>query len=470
MADSHDSTTLELRQAQTQLNALWEEHAADPGQQALVCARYCLETAPHLAEGLKARIYASLPDAVMIQLLFKQPDDGRIQALNLLTRSDPPAAPLKQQALPEPRPELNYTPKYSPEKLSTEQNSLEAENLPEVTVGGSLLRADPELGRLAISFNQAHLYRLWVVVRQIVRDEDGSGRVAKAELKRRLADYGIHYSERQIRRMLRAGEGVFWRQDRRQRQFIYLAGWQRLGADLAQRADLCLGHNKPGASQQLVDVSGGLEQWEARLYASWIAYRDQEGGLSISRDRLAELFGRTPKTIRKWEADRLGGEVAKRFDYEQHPDDARSHDELYALRGHVPEHAIAYTVKTPAGPAHRRVWQRVNTYTSSTEAHPHRGQARKVRRAVNSAISADTDGGPWRMYYTLEEHRKRLKSRRFRMGQDGDVNRLVHVLIGENQGRGVWELMTADPSHPYPLTSAEELVMKARKADIFVTL
>ena len=207
-------------------------------------------------------------------------------------------------------------------------------------------------------------------------------------------------------------------------------------------------------------MAGGLEQWEAQLYASWTAYRDGELGLSISRKRQAALFGRSEKTIRQWEDDYLKGVVSKRFDYELHPDDQCTQEELYDLRGHVPEHAREYTTRTRQGSARRRYWQRVNTYTSTIQAHNHGGQARKVRRAVNSAISADTDGGLWRMYYTLEQHQKRVKSRRFRMGKDGDVNEPVHVFIGINKRLGVWELMIPDPAQPYPTTRASELVLR----------
>ena len=86
MASTGDRPALKPWRAQTQLNTLWDQHAAAPGQQALLCARFCVEHAPHLAAWLKARILASLPDALLAHLLFKQPDDGRIQALSLLAQ------------------------------------------------------------------------------------------------------------------------------------------------------------------------------------------------------------------------------------------------------------------------------------------------------------------------------------------------------------------------------------------------
>ena len=442
MASTDDQPALEPRRAQTQLNTLWDQHAADPGRQALLCARFCLQHAPHLTARLKARILASLPDALFAQLLFRQPNDGRIQALSLLAQpvADTPAPPQ-----PLTRPQAPDSPRRLLDQPSYQAIFGVAPQVVDLTP----LRSDPELGRLAIALHLAPQYRLWVVARQISREAGGSGCIDRAELKSRLAGYDIRYSDRQLRRLLAGGAGVFWRPDGQQ---LYLTGWQRLGVLLVELAEAhgCeVGFNRPGARQQLVAVAGSLEGWEARLYASWIAYRD---GLSISRDRQAALFGRCRKTIRLWEEQHLAGVVTRRFDYEQHPDDARTPEELYDLRGHVPDHARGYTVRG----AQRRYWQRVNTYTARVEAHPHGGQARKVRRAVNGAISADTDGGPWRRYYTLEAHQKRLRSRRFRHGEDGDVNAPVSVFIGQHRRRGVWELMLSDPACPYPLTRATE--------------
>ena len=231
---------------------------------------------------------------------------------------------------------------------------------------------------------------------------------------------------------------------------------------LARDQGVVVGYNRPGAQEQCIDVSGSLERWEARLYAAWVAHRDSKGGLSISRACQAALFGRSEKTIRQWEKRHLAGTVNKRSDYEQHPDDQRTVDELYELRNVIPEHAEGYTVTTAQGRAARRFWQRPNTYTSSIRAHGHRGQARKVRKAVNDAMSAETDGGPWRSNYTVQAHAKRVKSYKFRSGQAGAIDQPVHVYLGEDRrcGVGVWELMLPDPAQPYPHTCVNERRLK----------
>lgn len=465
MADSHGCAALELRRAQTQLNTLWDQHAADPGQQALLCARFCLESAPHLTEWLKARIYASLPDAVLTQLLFNRPDDGRIQALNLLSQQDKPAAP---------------EPVRIPQKITRNWHSLEAAlpGAPQETYQALFaikpkviadrsdreFRLDPEMGRLSVALSLAHQYRFYVVARQLCRDEGGSGRVLKSELRDQLTYCDVSYTQRHFNRLLSAGEGVFWNSDKKNPDAIYLHSWKRVGlrlVGLAEEQGGEIGFNRPGVLQYLVDVSGSLEVWEARLYASWIARRaGDRDGLSISRERLSALFGRAPKTIRRWERAHLKKTVGVRFDYEQHPDDLRTPDELYDLQGYVPAHANPYQALAPSGCVTRRRWQRVNTYTSGIRSHSNNGQARKVRRVVNSAISAETDGGPWRLYYTPAAHLKRMKSFRFRSGADGDVCEPVHVFIGcDRNKRGVWELMLPDPSYPHPQTSACERVM-----------
>ena len=439
--------------AEAHLAHLWQAHAHNPAQQALVCAVYCIQHAPHLAEWLKAKIHAELPDTLFKELLFGLgPTDGRLQALNLLAQCAPVELP------PELDSELPAIPHSASRAVEPVDRYQVLFGIPLQVVADvkeRSLRSDPELGRLAVALHLAHQYRLWIIARALDRGAGGSGFVQKQDLIKQLAFYRIKYTDRRLRRLIMEGQGIFWRQDRKRRDRLYLVSWQQVALHLIQQAEaqgIPIGFNKPGARQQLVDVSGGLETWQARLYAAWIAYRAGEAGLSIARATQAALFGRSEKTIRQWENQHLSGVVTKRFDYEQHPDDCCTQDELYERQHQIPDHATVYTAVTGQGVVKRRHWQRPNTYFSKIRSHVHRGQARGVRTRVNCAISADTDSGPWRSNYTVEAHLKRVKSRKFRLGEDGDVNQLVHVLLGERTGRGIWELVMPDPGSPYPRT------------------
>jgi hypothetical protein len=401
---------------------------------------------------LKAKIHASLPDTLLKQLLFgSDPTDGRLQALNLLAQ----CAPSK----PESASVLPSIPKPANRAGASSDAYETIFGVPLQVVANTeerCLRSDPELGRLAVALHLAPQYRLWIVAREVDRAAGGSGYVQKSVLIKQLAFYRIKYTDRRLRKLMAAGEGTFWRQHHDR---LYLVAWRQVALNLilqAEAAGIPIGFNKPGARQQLVDVSGGLETWQARLYAAWIAYRAGESGLSIARATQAALFGRSEKTIRQWEKQHLSGVVSKRYDYEQHPDDHCTQDELYERQHQIPDHATVYTAVTGQGIVKRRRWQRPNTYFSRITAHAHRGQARDVRKRVNCAISADTDSGPWRSNYTVDAHVKRVKGRKFRLGEDGDVERLVHVLLGERTGRGIWELVMPDPGCPYPKMSVGE--------------
>jgi hypothetical protein len=458
------------RNTRTELETLWAEHATAPQQQALVCAEFCRTHAPHLAEWLKARIYAMLPDSLLTELLLRQPDDGRIQALNQLAQLHSAHDINPEPPVTSPSPARTKRVGGKSQKSQTSDFDEGYRAIFGVTLRVEAeederrLRSDPELGRLTIALRQAHAYRFWVVAQEMNRRAEGRGYIHKSDLYQQLRYYGIHYTDRQFRRILAAGQDLFWRQDRKHRERLYLVSWQQVSLKIVEQAETRgyeVGWNRPGARQQLVDVSGGLEGWEGKLYASWIGYRAGEGGLSISRVRQAALFGRSEKTIRKWERCHLQGIVTKRVDYEQHPDDLCTQEELYDRQGFIPDHAQPYTATTPGGERQRRYWRRPNTYLAVRDPHAHHGQARKVRRAVNHAISAEADGGPWRENYTAEQHRRRVKSHKFRRGEDGDVNRPVHVFIGKRGSTGVWELVVPDPAFPYPQTRPNERRMDA---------
>ena len=442
------------------LERLWADLAHDPERQALECAWLCQKEAPQLATWLKVRIYAVLPDSLLKTLLFHSPTDGRIQALSLLsTLTDPSRPPARSFSTDRPRRVRKPQPPQAASFREAYQQIFGVR--PQVIALDHRLRSDPELGRLTVALQRAHQYRLWIVGREMTRQADGSGRIHKTDLRTKLAFYSIEGTDRHVRRILAAGEGLFWRQDRKHPDRLYLVSWKQVSLKLlalAEAQKIEIGFNRPGTHEQLVDVSGSLQAWEARLYAAWIAHRDGAEGVSISRACQAALFGRSEKTIRQWEKRYLRGLVTKRTDYEQHPDDQRTPDELYDLQNYIPDHAEPYTAAMEQGMVTRRYWQRPNTYTSSIDPHVHSGQARKVRKAVNRAMSAETDGGPWRRNYTVEQHLKRVKSRKFRQGEDGDVMCPVHVYIGLDRRHevGVWELMRPDPADPYPRTRPNE--------------
>jgi len=239
------------------------------------------------------------------------------------------------------------------------------------------LRVDPELARVAVGLHCASPFRLWVVGRSITRQGNGSGKIAKTELKAVLEGLGVRYTRQHLNAILRAGEGLFWNTDR---LFLYLRSSQFVAQQLTQKAidenpDLL--SNKAGVTEVLLSPTGTLEQWQATIYAGWIAHRDNP---TISRDQLEKLFNRSADTLRRWEEVRLQKIVSTRTNYAQ-CDKVQTWDKIR------PAYARTYVARTKDGLKTRLIWQLPNTYkVKGIKTHAHRGQSLKVRKAVNKQL------------------------------------------------------------------------------------
>jgi hypothetical protein len=303
------------------------------------------------------------------------------------------------------------------------------------------LPVDPEMARLTIFLDCASELRLWVVARELSRLDEGSGVISKKTLKKQLLAYGIRYTPRHVNRLLERGEGLFWYAA--ENQNIYVRSWINLALELARRADargMELEGNKPGVRQMLLDISGSLEHWEAAIYAGWISHRD---GLTIARETLSQLFGREPNTIRRWEAERLkDDQISIRRNYVQCSDPDRY---FYYL----PDYTVAYLARMYwEGKLYTEVrlrWQMPNSYFSATFSTAHKGQASKVRKAINAEYPPYSKrGGQCSLRYVMSPKKlKRLcRSLKFRMGLLGDVYRPFYVFLGEHRRtrQGIFEI------------------------------
>lgn len=299
---------------------------------------------------------------------------------------------------------------------------------------------EPELGRLAIKNWEAPAFRLWCIGRDITRRGNGSGVITRQALWEMVRAYKIPMTRRHFNRLLKGGEGLFWRAHEEQ---LYLRSIIKVARDLYDKASVEQDDpNRPGAYPVYLDPSGSLEHWEARLYAGWITHRSQKHELTIARETLSGLFGRTENTLRHWEASRLKRLIRVEANHAQCPDAGHYHP-------YLPEHAQPYLTwaQTPNGTwdyVPRLRWQIPNSYhTKHIEMHPHRGQGHKVRREINADIPADEKrGGPCRRYLTPEGLRKLYRNLKFRMGLRGDVNRPFYIYIGQQHRskQRTWEI------------------------------
>ena len=449
-----------LIDAQAAIEQLWADHADDPERQALECAAWCVAHAPHLASGLKHRIQATLSDTLLAQLAFNQTDDGRIRAYTQLSQAVAPLPPPVRPAVP-----IRKTGQGAEEKKRTAPDfaatyqeifGVKPQIVPELPAE---LRTEPEIGRICIGLYKASEYRLYVVARELTRSSDGSGKVSKKALRAALRAYGITYTREHFNRLLRAGKGLFWNLSRRQ-VFIRRLAW--LSSRLAELAPELYATNRPGVRDMYVSPAGTHEQWEAMLYAAWCAHRENP---TIARETLETLFNRTQHTLRRWEQAQLQGFLTIRANVVQCPHPLHE-DERYA--GDIPEHSYPYVARVKFQGQWQEVvrirWRTSNTYqTSGIRQHPKRGQARKVRKAVNGMFEQPADGKrcgphPLKRYFDNAKHLKDYTAKKLC---------IAYLWRGENWlGQGVFEINTTGFWFTWPnervSASEERLVLMTR--------
>ena len=318
-------------------------------------------------------------------------------------------------------------------------------------------QVDPELGRLAVVLHLAPALRIWVVIRQYVRDHEGSGWIDRSSLLDALKMQGIAYTSRHLRRVLASGEGLFWNATRER---VYMRSWVHVAARLTRMALATkvgrLERNRPGVREMYVPVTGSLEAWEAQLYAAWFAHRNNP---TISRSELSHLFGRDKTTLRHWEKARLAGQLTVRHNYAQCPN-------VEAFFQHIPHYATSYTAWVHGQGAPRKIarirWQLPNTYlVGAIKQHHKKGQASKVRKRVNEVTetmpAAERRGGWHRLYFDQAETLRKF----VRNHPEAEAR---YVWRGENYPRqGIFEINQSG----FPLTHGLEQAQPTEAFKLF---
>ena len=424
-----------LHSVQAQIETLWQKLADNPERQALDCTALCVTLAPQLAAWLKARILAGIPDRELAAILRPPVTDGRILAYSQLCALSGPTA-LPPASKPSVAPPVIRRAERGKKPLSSFQANYRAifGVVPETLLDVSdAIRVEPELGRAAIALNLAALFRLYVVAREMTRRGDGSWRANKQTLREELRGYGVLYTREHFSRLLKAGEGLFWN---RSRKDLYLYKPARAAAAMAVRDPAVFASNQPGVRDMYISPRGSHEAWEASLYAGWLAYRNNP---TIARETLAQLFGRSADTLRLWEEQHLAGQVTVRRNYTQCPHPNIEDDRYF---NSIPAHSLAYRGTVCFQGQWRAVtrlyWQTCNSYqVKGMRQHPRRGQAGKVRKAINNVLNQPANtrrGGSLRFkrYFETSEGLKRY------VDKHGGT---YYLWRGENRkGHGIFEL------------------------------
>lgn len=317
---------------------------------------------------------------------------------------------------------------YLPPTAGDAHTDLTSYNLSQVDT--DCLRCDVELARMCgIGFKQYHLFQRWLTLHELTRQTGRQG-FTYNEYEAALLRYGVKGVSTYNRRLLRNGDGFYWRLHD---GMVYPTGY----VDLSQRAiqhaherglhDLYLYGNHPGQRRDMyISVSGAGADFEGAILAAWYG---AHGCPTISRHVLEALLYRDSRSIRRMERRaciRITFNEAQTTDPAAVPLKADG-----TLRGDVTHESGVWSYRLP------------NTYAPRmTRQHHRRGQGRKAacwfkhwlenarlpgdQRAVNGNI----DGKLNRIVRYYCETDGALKSSRKR----GNTGVLYVATVGKHKG------------------------------------
>ena len=170
---------------------------------------------------------------------------------------------------------------------------------PSLDPAQATLKLYPSLALALLKKEQVACGRVWLLLRYL--DNDGRGWVAPDEVRRLLTDKASPFylfGERQLRKLLAQGEGLFWQRDE---GHIWLVGLVRVAAAVGVGSL----SGKPVALP-VKFLLGSIGDVRAHLYASFHSSRtktERTGSQSspISRATLADLSGVSPRTQQSYE-------------------------------------------------------------------------------------------------------------------------------------------------------------------------
>lgn len=248
------------------LDAIWQSNQT-PYQQLILMARLARHDA-RIAEIVRALLPLRLGAAT---------ERRAVEAELARATGNPAGLPIPPR--PEPRPGEGHDP--------TVQQPPRPEPIE--------IRIDPEIARLAVAMRRDSELRLWMVLKFI--SGASSGYMGADGLYEQVCQVVRDYTRRHFNRLLAAGAGTFWNVDDRRRVFLW--GGAALARNLVRLAPPQLvSSNPPGARDMLIPVGNSIQEFRAHCLGAWYAHRENP---TISRARLAALWGRDADTLRRWE-------------------------------------------------------------------------------------------------------------------------------------------------------------------------
>ncbi|NHZ71561.1 MAG: hypothetical protein GWP17_00530 [Aquificales bacterium] len=233
----------------------------------------------------------------------------------------------------------------------------------------------PDIALGMLRQEQAAAGRLWLLLRHL--DGDGRGVLRVVNLRETLTQTKTPHrlcGWRQLRNLLRQGEGIFWQRDK-----------ERIWLRSAGRVAAALGVTRLNGRPVAVPVKhllGSIGEARAYLYASFHAGRQsvserRSGQKPIARDTLTELTGLTAESQRGYER-RVGVRVSRNYVVGE---GTSSKEERLWQQGRGAFEFVDHQGGQGRPGNSYIAWQLPNSYTVSL-AHRPKGRQKRINRTL----------------------------------------------------------------------------------------
>ena len=264
----------------------------------------------------------------------------------------------------------------------------------------------PDIGLAMLREEQTASGRIWLLLRGL--DEDGRGWVGRSAVRRLLTKRKSSLylcGWRQLRNLLRDGEGLYWQQDH-----------ERIWLRSAAKVALALGVNRLTGRPVLVEVSSlrqGIGRFRAELYTAFHSGRakdapsGQGAAAPIARETLTAISGVGESTQRRYEA-KTGTDVQTNYAIGNTVTETEMQESAWQ-NGHAI--FVLKDTRGQQGPKGRQyiAWQLPNSYSGSHQQCP-KGRQRRINRQLTQMRENDLvmKGMPGNVEPTTETTRAKL--------------------------------------------------------------
>jgi hypothetical protein len=249
----------------------------------------------------------------------------------------------------------------------------------------ALIKLYPDIGLGMLRQEMEAAGRLWLMLHHL--DPQGSGVIRVdlllAHLTNKSSDLYL-CGRRQLRNLLRTGEGVYWTRDKTR---VWLRSTARVAAALG--VERLTG--RPVALR-VAALRDGIGTFRAHLYAAFHSGRAREemaAGMPVARETLANLSGVGASSQRAYEA-RLGVQAQTNFaigeartEAEQEEQAWRHGRALFDLHDHKGEQGRAGKTYL--------AWQLPNSYTGQHPQRP-KGRQKRINRQLQDLVTQGMPG------------------------------------------------------------------------------